>query len=590
MYEPPTRLLRVDLDAETVESEAVPGEWRRRFVGGKGLGARYLYEELDAGVDPLGAENALLFVLGPLSGVLPGDARYAVVTKSPLTGAFLDSYGGGTFPGRLVGALGDHLGVLVTGAADRPVRLEVADGTAHVRPADGLWGEDTRATDAAFPDAGVACIGPAGERRVRYATIASDGGEHQAGRGGAGAVMGSKRLKAVVARGRPPDALAELRQRLTERFTEDEENEWYLTSETLETVDFADEIGALATRGWREREFEGADDIGIEAASRAASERERRDEPIPGGFRVETDAGESVPRGATPMSLGAGLGIDDFDAVAALGETCDRLGIDVISAGTAVAWAIRAEIAADHGRDLDFGDPEDARRLLEDVAARETELGDALAEGVARAARRYGGEDLVPTVKGMALPAYDPRGAVGMALAYATSDRGACHRRALPVETEALSGASWTPADTARLVAHDQDVRSILWSLVADDFVGRSLRETLGAEWLRAAGMEFTPEQLLRTGERIWTLTRLFNLREGFTRADDDVPDLLLDSSAGDGVGGQLDAETFEAMLDAYYAVRGWDAAGRPTRATLEAVGLADVVDEATPTGSRDPG
>jgi len=289
------------------------------------------------------------------------------------------------------------------------------------------------------------------------------------------------------------------------------------------------------------------------------------------------------------MSLGAGLGIDDFDAVAALGETCDRLGIDVISAGTAVAWAIRAEVADDRGRDLDFGDPADARRLLEDVAARETELGDALADGVARAARRYGGEDLVPTVKDMALPAYDPRGAVGMALAYATSDRGACHRRALPVETEALSGASWTPADTARLVAHEQDVRSTLWSLVADDFVGRSLRETLGAEWLRAAGMAFTPEELLRTGERIWTMTRLFNLREGFTRADDSVPDLLLDSSAGEGVGRQLDAETFEAMLDAYYAVRGWDGEGRPTRATLDAVGLADVVDEATPTGSRDP-
>ena len=586
MYEPPTRLLRVDLDDETVESQQVPDEWRRRFVGGKGLGARYLYDELDAGVDPLGGENALLFVLGPLSGVLPGDPRYAVVTKSPLTGAFLDSYGGGTFPERLVGALGDHLGVLVTGVADRPVRLDVADGTARIRPAEDLWGEDTRATDTAFPDASVACIGPAGERLVRYATIASDGGEHQAGRGGAGAVMGSKRLKAVVARGRPPDALQELRDRLTDRFTDDERNEWYLSSETLETVDFADEIGALATRGWQEREFDGADGIGIEAARSAASERERRDDPIPGGFRVETDAGESVPRGATPMSLGAGLGIDDFDAVAALGETCDRLGIDVISAGTAVAWAIRADVAADLGRDLDFGDPDDARRLLEDIAARETELGDALADGVARAARQYGGGDLVPTVKGMALPAYDPRGAVGMALAYATSDRGACHRRALPVETEALSGEAWTAADTARLVAHEQDVRSLLWSLVADDFVGRSLRETLGAEWLRAAGVDFTPEELLRTGERIWTLTRLFNLREGFSRDDDSVPGLLL--ATDPGVDGRLDEATFETMLDAYYATRGWDARGRPTRATLDAVGLADVVDGTTPTGSRD--
>ncbi|WP_433632913.1 aldehyde ferredoxin oxidoreductase family protein [Halomicrococcus sp. NG-SE-24] len=589
MYSPPTRLLRVDLTTETVESETVPDEWRQRFIGGKGLGARYLYEELDANVNPFSDKNALIFMLGPLSGVLPGDSRYAVVTKSPLTGAFLDSYGGGEFPERLVGALGDHLGILVTGVADRPIRLDVSDGTAQIRSAEDLWGGDTKTTDEAFPDAGVACIGPAGEKRVRYATIASDGGEHQAGRGGAGAVMGGKQLKAVVARGQPPDALAKLRRQLIDRFTGDSKNEWYLASETLETVDFADEIGALATRGWQEQEFEGADGIGIEAAQSVASEREREDDPLPGGFRIETEMGESVPRGGTPMSLGAGLGIDDFDAVATLGEMCDRLGVDVISAGTAIAWAIQADVTDEYNSDLEFGNATAVRELLEDIVFRETELGDRLAEGVARAAQQYDGPDRVPTVKGMALPAYDPRSTVGMALAYATSDRGACHRRALPIETEAFEGASWTLDDTVRLVVYEQNVRSLVWSLVADDFVGRSLWETLGAEWFRAVGMEFTPEELLRTGERIWNLTRLFNLREGFSRDDDAVPNFLL--AAPDSTdGGQLDAETFETMLDAYYAVRGWDAEGRPTGGTLKTVGLDAGIEEATGTGSRDPG
>jgi len=180
----------------------VPESWRRQFVGGKGLGARYLYEELPPGADALGPENVLFFGLGPVSGLLPGENRFAAVTKSPLTGTFLDSYAGGSFPPRLAGALEGHLGLLVEGAADEPVRIEVEDGAATVESAT-TWGAETPETCRAH-DGAVACIGPAGEQQVAFATIASDEGEHHAGRGGAGAVMGSKRLKAVVARGEPP--------------------------------------------------------------------------------------------------------------------------------------------------------------------------------------------------------------------------------------------------------------------------------------------------------------------------------------------------------------------------------------------------
>ncbi|MFB6302823.1 MAG: aldehyde ferredoxin oxidoreductase family protein [Haloferacaceae archaeon] len=564
-------LLRVDLSAGTVERERVPADWRRKYLGGKGLGARYLYEELPPEADPLGSANVLLFMLGPLSGLLPGEQRYSAVTKSPLTGTFLDSYAGGTFPETLAGALDTHLGLLVTGRADEPVNLVVEDGTARIEPTDA-WGADAVETCERFPDAAVACIGPGGEHRVAYATIASDRAEHHAGRGGAGAVMGAKRLKAVVARGDPPEPMGELaalRERAEAAFREADTGKWQVASGTLESVDFADYAGVLAARGWQERGFEATREIGIEAARAAAREREH-DAPIPGGFRTETPEGDSVPRGATAMTLGAGLGLDEFDVVAELGERCNRLGVDLISVGNAVAWAIRATEAGLVTRDLAFGDPDGARALIEEIARRSSDLGDALADGVAAAAEQYGGSDFIPTVKDMALPSYDPRGAASMALAYATSDRGACHRRARPVEREPFE-APWGPAEVAAAVVEAQDARSVRWSLVADDFVGEAVA---AEEWLDAAG--YPHGDLARTGERIWNLTRLFAVREGFAREADALPDAL-------DTNGALSEARFEAMLDAYYAMRGWSADGIPARGTLARLDLLATADDRTP-------
>jgi aldehyde:ferredoxin oxidoreductase len=566
MRRAPDRVLRVDLSDRTVASEPVPEAWRRRYLGGKGLGARYLYDELDPGADPLGPENLLCFALGPVSGLLPGETRYAAVTKSPLTGAFLDSYAGGAFPEALGGALDDHLALLVTGAADEPVRIVAEDGDATVEPAT-TWGEDAAETCRAH-DGAVACVGPAGEAGVSYATIASGpNADHHAGRGGAGTVMGAKRLKAVVAHGSPPDGLTDLHEKYERRYAEDATGRWLAVSDTLETVDFADEAGVLSSRGWSERGFDGTDDVGIEAARAAAHGRERADEAVAGGFRVETDAGETVPRGATAMTLGAGLAIDDFDAVAELGELCNRLGIDLISAGNAVAWAVRASEEGLVADDYAFGDPAGARALLTDIAARNGTLGDALADGVAEAAEELGGDGLVPTVKGMELPAYDPRGAASMALAYATSDRGGCHRRARPVEREPFDGP-FTPAEAATAVIDAQDTRSVRWSLVSDDFAGETLRDD-GAEWLEAVGAPHG--DLAATGERVWNLVRLFNVREGFTRADDRLPDPIDPAS--------LDA-SFEALLDAYYDARGWDADGVPTDVTLARLDLDHLADD----------
>ncbi|ADB61239.1 Aldehyde ferredoxin oxidoreductase [Haloterrigena turkmenica DSM 5511] len=584
------RVLRVDLSARTVTSEPIPDAWLERYVGGKGLGARYLYEELEAGTEPLSPANVLAFVVGPVSGLTPGEPRYAAITKSPLTGTFLDSYSGGEFAARLAGSLEDHLAVLVTGRADEPVVLSVDGGDATIESAAELRGADAAETCAAFPDAGVACIGPAGEHEVQYATIAADGGDHHAGRGGAGAVMGSKNLKAVVARGNPPTGLEALRERYERRFAESDEGRWQSASETLETIDVADAVGVLPTRGWQERRFDGADDLGIEAVRERSHGREREDDAVAGGFRVDTNEGESVPRGAAPIVLGAGLGIDDFDAVATLGAVCDKLAVDVISAGNAVAWAVRASQEGLLERDLSFGDEDAAQDVIREIATRETPLGDALADGIDAAAAAFGGEDLIPTVKGMDYSSYDPRGAETMALAYATSDRGACHRRARPVESEAV-GRAW-PDDRARVaaVAGEQNRRAVLWSLIADDFLEDALSEDLGAEWLAAVGYDVGRADLATAGERIWTLIRLFNVREGFSREDDALPDALLepradadDGSDGDASGDGLDPDRFDALLERYYRYRGWDSEGRPTRETIERLGLADVVDDATP-------
>ncbi|MFB6177471.1 MAG: aldehyde ferredoxin oxidoreductase N-terminal domain-containing protein, partial [Halobaculum sp.] len=480
MLETPSEIVRVDLSERTVTRESIPESWRRRFLGGKGLAARALYDELSPGVDPLGPENAILLFRGPLTGVLPGEDRYVVVTKSPLTGGFLDSYAGGDFPGQFAGALDEAAGLLVTGRAEEPVEIVVDDGGVRIEPTD-LWGTETDATAAARPDAAVACIGPAGESQVSYATVASDGGDHHAGRGGAGAVLGAKQCKAVVAHGDPPNGVASLRERYESRFEASGTGQWLSASGTVETLDFTDETGILPTRGWQDAQFDDAVEVGVEAISRLATEREHPERDRPGGFRVETDAGETVTRGAAPMSLGAGLGIGDAEAVAELGGLCDRLGVDLISTGSVVAWAIRASQSGVLSETYEFGDVETARSLVRAIAEREDGVGELLADGVAAAVSAAGGEDLVPTVKSMELPSYDPRGAESMALAYATSDRGACHRRARPVERAVFD--DWTVERIVDAVTTEQDQRAVLWSLIVDDFVG-DVFDDLGQEWL----------------------------------------------------------------------------------------------------------
>ncbi|MFW6448571.1 MAG: aldehyde ferredoxin oxidoreductase family protein [Halobacteriota archaeon] len=583
----PASVLRIDLDAHSVDAEAVPDGWTERFLGGKGLGARYLYELLDPGVDPLGPRNVLGLFRGPFSGYLPGETRFVAVTKSPLTGVFLDSYSGGTFADALVGALADHAGIIVAGRADEPVTVAIEDGTAAIDPAGHRWGLEVDELDETL-DGAVAGIGPAGEHRVRYATIATDGGEHHAGRGGAGAVMGAKRLKAVVARGEPPERpdLEALRERYTSRYRSLPEGRAHRVSGTLETVDAADAAGVLPTRAWTTGTFEGSEAIGIEAVRERATDREADERGVPGDFDLDGD----VPRGGLGIALGANLGIDDFDAVLELGARCDHLGIDLIEAGSALAWAMLASEAGLLDRPVALGDAAAARSLLEAIATRSTPLGDGLADGVDAAADAFGGADLVPTVKAMAASSYDPRPAPAMALAFATSDRGACHRRSRPVFAEVAAG-DWSDADRVTAVVDEQDRRSLLWCYVVDDVTTPAFEDDLGLAYAEAAGLDVTVEDLRTTGERVWTLTRLFNVREGIDASDDTLPPVFerpLDGGAT--AGAAIDPEAFDRLRRRYYAVRDWGTNGRPTPQLVERVGLGTTVDELTPLSASSAG
>lgn len=578
----PDTLLTVDLSTQTIDDEAVPDTWIHDFIGGKGIGARYLYDAVGPGVDPLSAENVLLFLIGPLSGYLPGDARFCAITKSPLTGLFLDSYAGGTFVPSFRTTYPSYLGIVIEGGTRNCCILDLRDNEPTLLETPSLVDAPIDAVDAEYPDASVVAVGPAGEAGVPFASIGVDGGAHHAGRGGAGAVMGTKGLKAILLDQTdqidpPTTELQSLKSSLETDITESPYGDSYRTSGTMETIDIANELSILPTRGWQRRVFDQTAAIGVDAVRAGANGRERPDDPLPGDFRIGTDPMETVLRGGTPIALGSTLGIGEFDAVAELGAACDRLGLDVISAGNAISLAIIASNQGRIDRELTFGEQGPLLELVDEIAHQSTPLGRILAGGVERAAMELELDDLIPTVKAMAVPSFDPRGAPALALAYATSDRGACHRRAVPITAE-LYTSRWTPTQTAKLTVAEQDRRALLWSLIVDDVMIPGLGD-IGVEWLEAIGLTYSPDELSRVGQRTWTMTRLFNAREGVTKPDDSVPALFTTSDS------RLDAATFDRMRRRYYEWREWDRNGIPSRRLVDRLDLLSIVDDATPLG-----
>ncbi|TDA70470.1 MAG: aldehyde ferredoxin oxidoreductase [Clostridia bacterium] len=587
MYGWHRKILVVDLTSGTFQEEALPGEVAHTWLGGRGLGTYWLYHHLEQGIDPLGADNHLVFAAGPLAGTrAPASGRVSASTKSPLTGTVFDSNAGGAFGVRLKSC--GYEALVVTGRSASPVYLKVSPGTVSLEPAEALWGQDTRAAHrhlagAGGPGSSVVCIGPAGENLVRFASVAVDG-RRSLGRGGLGAVMGAKGLKGIVARGNMPTAIA------------DPEGAGFVCYEmekvlkanpvtsqalpefgTAVLVNLLNQAGAWPAGNFRQSSFSGAEAISGEALAGSLMEKRFACYRCPIGCgrltRTSRDRGEG-PEYESIWALGANLGVEDLQVIAEANYLCNRLGLDTISTGGTLACA------AELGLEADFGRPGVLLDLIEKIAFRRG-VGDELAEGSRRLAEKYGRPELAMQVKGLELPAYDPRGLKGQGLAYATSNRGGCHLRANMLGPEILGTPkrvnrfAW--AGKAGLVIVMQHTSAVLDSLVMCKFTSFALGDEHYARLLtRVTGEEYRPQDLQVIGERVWNLERLFNLREGFARADDTLPPRLTSTPVSDGPGrGQI--VELEPMLGEYYRFREWDEHGRPTPAKLARLGLTEV-------------
>ncbi len=599
----------------TCKPEKLREDWARDFIGGKGLGVRYLYDLVRPGIDPFSPENPIIFMTGPLTGTVASTmSRIALLTKSPLTGTMSDSYSGSYFPAELKFAGFD--GIIITGKAAAPTYLYVEDGRAELREARSLWGNDVFETTASIVSKHspsgvekrdlpkVACIGPGGENRVRFAAVAFDE-NHFAGRGGTGAVMGSKNLKAVAVRGTKqarslainsnPRFLQVVRNSIKRDIRENPDAESSIKYGTPSIVDLSNNAGLLPTRNFQTGVFPDADKINSDTLVETLLVKHtttcfscsigcRNITKIRDGQFAGLE-GEG-PEYETLALAGSNLGIGDIRVIAKFNRECSRIGIDTISAGAVIAWAMELyqrrllTEAETQGLDLSWGNVATMVALPEMIARRKG-IGDILAEGIALASKKIGrdSERYAMHCKGQEFPGYDPRGSFGMALAYATSDRGADHNRAWPVAYEAFGQMDpFTAKGKAELVVKDQIRSSVKWSMCACDFIPIDL--PIIAELLNAAtGQKHTEEDVRKIGRRIWTLTRLFNTREGFSKQHDLIPPrIYLDPlPEGSPKGKVVSARDFESMLTEYYRLWGWDEQGKPNKSSVMELGLADL-------------
>jgi aldehyde:ferredoxin oxidoreductase len=593
-------LLRVNLSTGGIATEPIADAVIRQFVGGRGVATKLLLDCMDPRVDALDPSNPLLFATGPLTGTFaPTGGRYMVVTKSPLTGAVACSNSGGYWGPALRYAGYDY--VMVEGAAREPVYLWINDDNIEIRSARHLWGKLVAETEdlvreATHPDARVACIGPAGERRARVACVMNDKGR-AAGRSGVGAVMGAKNLKAVAVRG--TRGLRMLNPRdfaLAARAAVDEVARSPVGSGlsmlgTAGTVGYMNMVGILPTYNFQKGTFVHADAVNGERVKNDFMTRTRgchsctiscgRVTKISGHGTL--DGHGEGPEYETIFGLGTTCGVGNLAAVIKANYLCNELGMDTIEAGCSIATAM--ELAergylpsGDVGYELKFGDVDALINLTEAMAWR-TGFGDALAEGGYRVAEKYGHPELFIGSKKQAFAAYDPRGAVGMGLGYATSNRGACHLRGYSIAVEHFGNPvkldPFTTKDKAMWMTLLQNSTAFV------DASGVCLFSTMamgplthGAMVGEALGMTLDEHDMQRIGERIWNLERLFNNRAGFGRADDSLPPRMLEEPLTEGAS-KGHVVPLEELLDDYYRQRGWDADGRPTRAKLAELGLA---------------
>ena len=578
------RLLLIDLDTGRSAYRELEEPRLRNYLGGIGLGTSLLHEYAPAGVDPLAPANPLIFTSAPLVGTgLTTTAKFAVVTKSPLTGFIADSLSSSHFALELKRLGLDAL--VITGQSPSSIYLVIKGEQIEIRPAGHLRGKAPGETEPLIrseldcPAACVASIGGAGENLVRFATISNEG--RHAGRGGVGAVMGSKRLKAIavcgdrqasVAHPHAVDAIADaLRRRSVGSLTDK-----YRSLGTVANLAVFNRLGTLPTRNFQQATFEGAEALSGEALT--ATHFSRRHGCASCTIRCErlfkSGDGEQRLEYETLFALGPLCGIDDPECVLEAAHLCDRYGLDTISTGGTLAWAIETAgkglLPQAQAFGLRFGHGDGVLAAIRAIAGREG-AGDLLAEGSKRAAAAIGNSsaDWAMHVKGLELPGYDPRSLKTMALGLAVSPRGACHNRSGAYEADFSGEVDRLHGDAGRgaIVAASEDFAAVLDSLIICKFLRKCFTDFYAeaAEIVgHVTGWDYSGAELRKAGERIHTLKKLFNIRERWQPEDDWLPRRLLDETLPDGVaaGTGLCRAELQEMVRGYYQAREWDEHG----------------------------
>ena len=603
------QILRVNLTDLNCTIEPLNEEWAQSYLGQRGLGTKYLYEEIDPGVDPVSPENKLIFATGPLTGTMASTGgRYSVITKGALTNAIACSNSGGQFGAELKLAGYDLL--ILEGKAPEPVYLHIENDRVRLLPADHLWGrtvwetETTIKRDHSDPLIHVASVGPSAEYGCRYACVVNDM-HRAAGRSGVGTVMGSKHLKAIAVRGTKglsvsdPEAFMQVVMSTAQAMREDDGRKALTKDGTISMMDTTNVYGTLPTRNFRDVQFEGADKIGM-GAMKAANENGhvnlvtnsacfgctigcgRICRIDPEHFSVKDKPQYHGASGGleyeTAYALGSGVGVSDIDAATYCGFLCNEYGMDPISLGGSISAAMELfdigaiDESVTGGIKLEFGSAEALCAMTEAVARGEG-FGRDVGMGSKLLCEKYGHPELSMSVKGQEFAAYDGRSMQGMGLGYATSNRGACHLRAAPYEDDFTT---LEPAGKAQVVKETQDFIAAVDSsgLCLFSGFGGFSNELVAGHINAACTGEWSLERLQQTGERIWNLERQFNLAAGLTASDDTLPPRILTEPAPSGVAKGWVCKLDE-MLPKYYRLRGWDETGAPSPETLARLGLS---------------
>lgn len=610
MYGYHGRILTIDLSTMQSTIETFDETFARTYLGGNGFAIRLLYERLRPGVDALAPDNILVFAVGPTTDTLvPGATRCCVGTKSPLTGLFFDSTFGGMFA-----AMQKRAGfeaIAITGRAEQPVYLLIDDHGVEIKAATDLWGRLTRDTNLAIrerqgADVEVCSIGPGGENLVRYACLVHTWDKSRdgvAGRGGIGAVMGSKHLKAVAVKGTHKTSMAD--PEAIKTLLSDVREPMKVGTAGLKNygttilVNVINKIGALGVRNLQTEVYDKADAISGETYKAAYFEKDTTCFrcPVACGKDFHVHDGEyagtrwKMPEYETIFALGSMLDNDHKGSIVKANELCDQFGLDTISLGVTLSFAFecfeKGLLTRERtGRDLHFGDYHTIMDLIEATAYRRG-LGDLLAEGSVRMAAALGANasHYLYAVKGLELPAHSARVLKGMSIGYATATRGGSHHDTRPTLQYATDHDNTTVAGKPEFAVKNQHFTAVGDSLTQCRFVSeRGFGGMLNDHYPRminaVTGWDLSLVDVEAIGERIWNLERAFNVREGIGRKQDILPYRVMHEPVPEGMhkGMYCPPEELSGMLDAYYALRGWTAEGIPTPAKLAALGLTELV------------